>query len=240
MKHKKNVSGHSNTKNSQNQWLPPSRMMFPPLPNIDIQQLQMSDVSLYSMTPWREADLISQLIRKFFIGSHPILNMSGSQPVITDGTANVGGNTISFHLAGFQRVNSIEIDHDTCQMLCHNLRLYNCPTDHVMCLDYLSVYRTMEQDVVFLDPPWGGRDYSKPIQLELFLSGVNIIDICITLLKEHLTQLLVLKLPINYALPKLIHQLPATSILTRRICRGDHHSYNVVFCWNEDFSRPSI
>jgi predicted RNA methylase len=169
-----------------------------------------------------------------FSGPNPSLDAHGSskRPVITDGTANVGGNSISFHLNGFERVQSVEIDLPTCQMLKNNLEVYHCPTDGVLCQDYLSLYRTLEQDVVFLDPPWGGRNYLKTPQLDLFLSGVNLLDICTTLIKEHRTRLLVLKLPINYTLQNLINHLPSATILIHKINRNNRHSYNVVFCWN--------
>lgn len=218
-------------------------LFFPLSPTIDAEKLQMSEVSLYSSTPWREANLISRMILNFFTGSFPILRARGRRPIITDGTANVGGNSISFHLCGnrFDRVNSVEIDLITCQMLRNNLEVYHCSTDHVYCQDYLELYRTLEQDVVFLDPPWGGRGHLKTPQLELFLSGINLIDICLTLIKERRTNLLVLKLPVNFTLQQLIHRIPSTMILTHKIIRGEHHSYNVVFCWNvgEDSSeRP--
>ena len=115
---------------------PPSfSFFFRRLPTINVQQLQMSEESLYSMTPWKEANFISNAILNMFSGPNPSLDAHGSskRPVITDGTANVGGNSISFHLNGFERVQSVEIDLPTCQMLKNNLEVYHCPTDGVLC-----------------------------------------------------------------------------------------------------------
>lgn len=64
-------------------------------------------------------------------------------------TANVGGNTISFHLSGFDLVHSIEKDALTAEILSQNLRAYQLPTQNIHCCDYLSIYEELDQDVVF-------------------------------------------------------------------------------------------
>ena len=35
----------------------------------------------------------------------------------------------------------------------------------------------LKQDVVFIDPPWGGKNYKSKKNLDLFLSNINIIKI---------------------------------------------------------------
>lgn len=152
-------------------------------------------------------------------------------PIITDGTANCGGNTISFQLSGgFKIVNAVEIDQETCNMLKNNLQTYNIPIDTVYHNDYLLIYKNLRQDVVFLDAPWG-KNYIKTPCLDLYLSNTNIIDICFDIVSNKMASLIVLKLPVNYNLPDLINKLPNNKFLTRKIYRGQHHSYNVVFCW---------
>jgi len=150
---------------------------------------------------------------------------------LTDGTANVGGNTISFYLSGIQTVNAVEIDKTTCDMLINNLQTYKLPTVNVHCCDYLSIYKNLKQDIVFLDPPWGGPEYKKASILDLYLGQTNIIDICAELMGEKKASLIVLKLPINYNLPALIAKMPSRSFFTQKIYRGQKHSYNVVFCF---------
>src|ERR1700731_4238149 len=86
-------------------------------PWIDPQMLKMTNVSLYSMTPWKEARIISRAILQFYSGkSH-----ANKSITITDACANVGGNTISFHLHGIKNVNSVEIEPRTCDLLKKNL-----------------------------------------------------------------------------------------------------------------------
>jgi len=205
---------------------------FQPQPNVDSSHLKMTPISLYSTTPWKEANFISRAIINFYTG--------GSLPTITDGTANVGGNTISFYLNGIQTVNAVEIDPSTCELLKNNLATYQLPTKNVYCSDYLDIYLDLKQDVVFLDPPWGGRDYKKAAILDLYLGQTNIIDICVELMTHKRASLIVLKLPINYNLPALIKKMPNKSFVTQKIYRccykngvklPNRHSYNVVFCF---------
>lgn len=213
---------------------------FQPQPSIKLDQLRMTNISLYSTTPWKEANFISRTIMNFYMGgtsSNETLKGKGGllgnhPPVITDGTANIGGNTLSFYLNGAQKVNAVEVDALTCEILKHNLSIYKLPTETVHCCDYLTIYKKLEQDVVFLDPPWGGPDYKKVNSLEIYLGQTNIIDICAELMEEKKASLIVLKLPTNYNLPGLMKHMPNRNFLTHKIYRGkNRHSYNVVFCF---------
>lgn len=206
---------------------------FQQIDSINTNLIQMNDVSLYSTTPWRESNFITRTILNFYNGSKPLLKpLNDKLSIITDGTANCGGNTISFHLSqGFEKVNAVEINQEAFDMLKNNLQTYNLPIDSIYCCDYLSIYKTLKQDVIFLDPEWGGIGYMKTPCLDLYMSNVNIIDLCFDIITNKLASLVVLKLPINYNLPQLINKLPNSKFMTHKIYRGLHHSYNVVFCW---------
>lgn len=210
---------------------------FQPLEMVDQSRIQMSDVSIYSTTPWKEAHFISRTIYNFYGqqgGRHKKLfePRYGQGPVVTDATANVGGNTISFFLNGFQQVNAVEIDSTTHQMLINNLEVYHLSTQTTYCADYLNVYKQLQQDVVFIDPPWNGKDYIKKPSLDLYLSGINVVDLCHDLLHNNLASLVVLKVPINFNLEPLVsNKAPQQNILTHKIYRGPHHSYNIIFVW---------
>jgi hypothetical protein len=196
-------------------------MFFQPLISVDPSKLQMNQESLYSSTPWVEANTISHLIPKFVNVVHP---------VITDATANCGGNTISFHLSGaFKTVNAVEINHDTCQMLINNLKQYHLPIDTVYCADYLHIFTQLSQDVIFIDCPWGGKSYRQSSCLDLYLSGTNIVDLCMEIFKGHLASLIVLKLPLNYHY-KLLDTLRCRMYF-HKVIRKSRHSYNICFLY---------
>lgn len=208
--------------------------LFQPQETVDLTKIQISGVSLYSITPWREANFISRTILNFFSETKekPILKTKYDRlPIITDATSHVGGNTISFHLSGFKCVNAVEIEEDVCQMLKNNLQVYHLPTNDIHCGDYISLMNRLEQDVVFIDSPWGGQDYRDNPCLDLFLGSVNVITVCRDLISQKKASLIVLKVPVNYNLQGFVNGLSARTILTHKIYRGTHHSYNVLFCW---------
>ena len=157
---------------------------------INLDKLKLTKESLYSITPWVEADNITKKIIKYI--SKPV-----SDIIITDATANVGGNTISFYNHGIKNVNSVEIDSLTCDYLKNNLEVYGYDTN-VICDDYLNIKDSLEQDCVFFDPPWGGKNYTNVKILDLYLGETNVTDIIFDLFTENKTRLVVLKAPLNY------------------------------------------
>ena len=152
------------------------------------ETVQYDDVSLYSATDQISARAIVQVLLK--------LSNIDSSSVVTDATACIGGNTIEFARA-FGHVQAIDIDSAKVHMLKHNLNLLEL-TQHVSVreADYCKVYHTIKQDIVFLDPPWGGKRYKRFEQVRLFLGEYDIADLAILLL-EH-TMHLVIKVPSNF------------------------------------------
>ena len=193
---------------------------------IDLTKLKFTEESLYSITPFEEAHRITDRIVK---------HLNKNDIIITDATANVGGNTISFYndrTNDIKKVNSVEIDELTCKILKNNLVVYGYPIGNVYCEDYLNIYLKLEQDCVFFDPPWGGKDYKKYKSLDLFLGEKNIVDIIIELFEKNKVKYVVLKAPINFNETKLLNTLN----LDRKIPiprykenYGTHISYYVYF-----------
>jgi len=238
----------------------PVSYFFQPKPTlkVDLSRLRLTNVSLYSTTPHKEANFVSRAIANFFRGgrndpftltettpkgslrksaSMGTMSLVSSPITITDATAHIGGNTISFGLNGF-KVNAVEKDPMTYEILKHNMGVYGLPTDNTICADYLEVYKTLRQDVLYLDPPWGKR-YKEARILDLYLGQTNIADLCADIMgnpedeaKPQLASLIVLKLPANYNLPNLIAKMPNRTFLTHKVIRGNgRHSYNIIFCW---------
>jgi len=122
-----------------------------------------------------------------------------SEATITDATASIGGNVFAFATC-FGKVNAIEKVEPTAQMLLHNLQLSGLSSSvTVWCGDSSKVALVadkMKQDVVFLDPPWGGLKYNEEKILSLFLEEKNLRQICIEWALH--AKLIVLKLPLNF------------------------------------------
>jgi predicted RNA methylase len=151
--------------------------------------LRFDDEAFYSVTDQYTADKISRELKK----------QCPDAQLITDGTACVGGNSFSFS-KHFPFVQAIELDKIRFDYLKANLQTLE--TINVACYwgDCLDVVPYLKQDLVFLDPPWGGPSYKDKKSIDLYLSGVELSEIC-KIVKPYCSYL-ALKVPQNFALER--------------------------------------
>jgi predicted RNA methylase len=150
------------------------------------QQLQIDAVARYSVTECTVADEMTNILIK-------LPNVS----TITDMTACVGGNAISF-AKRFHTVHAIELDETRYKMLLHNTGLTT--SGNVVCHlgDCMECRAMFEQDIYFIDPPWGGASYRKNTNIALFLNGMPLCDVVNLLVPS--AKYIAIKAPLKFAL----------------------------------------
>lgn len=159
------------------------KRIFPYIKNID--KIEIDNESLNYISIKDDAISITFLIKKYF----------NENSTIIDAMSGVGGNTISFS-KNFKKVYAIELNEKRYNMLCNNINVYelkNVETYNDNCLNRIF---SINSDIIFFDPPWGGKDYKNHEKLRLTISNVPLEDICVKLIK--LKKNIVLKLPKNY------------------------------------------
>lgn len=159
--------------------------IFPPIENYHL--LSYDTEGLYSITLPIEANEISSII----------FNLLGNNIKICDGTAGIGGNTISFGKK-FKNVISIELCKNRFKLLENNVKVYNLLNVELInatCLNYLN----LECSVYFFDPPWGGPEYKIKENVRFKLGEMTLIDIVIKI-KSFGQKIIFYKLPNNYDL----------------------------------------
>lgn len=163
---------------------------------IDISKILYTKESQYSTTPPDEAEKIDNIIIK------SLKNIEADKISIIDGTANIGGNTISF-AKKFKKVLAIEKSPLNFQALKNNVEIVFKPklkAETILLnssvVNVLKSVKSGEYDVLFLDPPWGGRHYRYFDKLDLFLDGINICNLIKKYFKKF--DLIVLKVPANF------------------------------------------
>jgi 16S rRNA G966 N2-methylase RsmD len=161
--------------------------LFRDVPKKIREQIQLDEVAKYSVTDMRTADEISNFIAK-------LDGLNANNIVITDGTACAGGNTISF-CKKFKKVQTVELDRNRYDMLMHNLKILGCTNATCYHKNYLELVSSLTQDIVFLDPPWGGPSYKKKDEVELFLGDVPLAEVCEQLKSK--TKYVIIKAPTN-------------------------------------------
>nr|CCA16623.1 conserved hypothetical protein [Albugo laibachii Nc14] len=174
---------------------------FGSIPFQQRQCLQLDEVAMYSVTKDTVATEITRLITEELCSNVPIDSNGRLMATITDATACVGGNVWSFS-DKFAHVHAVECDTTRYGMLCHNLTILR--SDHnVTCWNenYLELMWSLHQDVVFIDPPWGGQQYREIEKLDLYLVDIPLCVIC-DQLRWH-AKLVFVKAPTNFDLEKL-------------------------------------
>lgn len=144
-----------------------------------------SDIEgLYSLSYKEDADMISQIIK----------NKYGNIKIL-DGTAGIGGNSISFGQY-FLDVTSIEINKERFEYLTENIKSFNLQNKLINgnFVDHLN----REYDLLFIDPPWGGPNYKFELSVTLTIGDKSLIDIVNYIIKNK--KIIVMKLPFNYNL----------------------------------------
>nr|AEX62675.1 putative methyl transferase [Moumouvirus Monve] len=135
--------------------------------------------------------------------------------VITEMTAGVGGNVLNF-AKYFKYVNAIEINKTRYEYLQNNIKLYNY--DNVNCynnnsLDLLINNNDIAQDIIFFDPPWGGKNYKLHKNLRLNFGLETIENICQELLSKNKANMIVMKLPSNYDFEFMLESLNIYNVI---------------------------
>ena len=190
-------------------------------------KLKMDEIASFSVTEANFADETTELILKHIGGAR-----SGDRPKIIDATACVGGNSMSF-LQHFGPVYAVELDRVRQEMLAWNLGLCKKVMEKelnkgklakvsVFCGDFLQLMAVRNHaiatvlsngscDVVFLDPPWGGRKYGDEEKMTLTLGSKRMYEVCNAIRMS--TKYTVMKLPKNYDVDYLEQHLHASVAL---------------------------
>jgi 16S rRNA G966 N2-methylase RsmD len=167
------------------------KYLFPNISNINKSKLKITKESIFSISKPIHAEQISKIIMSIIPNCNEL--------IITDATANAGGNTINFS-NHFKKVYSIEYEKDSYDCLVNNIKVYNLKNVETIYGDFLNQINKIKQDIVFIDPPWGGTSYKVFSKIDLTLSGKYIGNI-IRLFNDN-TKLICIKAPLNFDLNK--------------------------------------
>lgn len=160
---------------------------FPYFENIDRTQIQLTTEGIYSVSDNIGSGKLVNLIQKYF---------KSNNLVITDATGNNGSDTIAMGLK-FSHVNSIELNPINFEVLKHNVKkVYKLDNVDLYNGDSLEILKKLNQDIIYIDAPWGGSDYKKHKSIELYMSNKSMGDIFNEFKSK--TKLFIYKIPKNY------------------------------------------
>ena len=154
---------------------------------VNKNKLQIVRETIFSLSRYADCKTLNSYIIKKFPKTKKL--------IITDATANVGGNSIHF-CDYFKFVNIVEIDKNAYDALNNNLKLYKLKNFKTYHNDYLKIQNELKQDIVFFDPPWGGLYMNKKDKIDLKLGDIPLHDIIQNF--EILPIGIIIKAPNNY------------------------------------------
>lgn len=170
-----------------------------------LEKLNYDYISKYSITPAKYADEITNAMEKYCI---KILNKPISKTIITEMTACVGGNVISF-AKKFKYINAIELCEERYNFLQHNLKILKLENNvNTICGDSLIEIANLHQDIIFFDIPWGGKNYKFKEHINLYISKIPSYVAC-NLVKKY-AKMIVMKTPHNFNITKFDKHIEMT------------------------------
>lgn len=197
----------------------------PPKKSTSYQNILYTASGISYMTSRIDAELTTGIIIRYCNEQ----NINYSDIIITDATAGLGGNTFSFAKL-FKHVNAIEKDIEPFKILENNLKEYEYSNVTLINADYMNVYQHFRQHVIFIDPPWGGKNYMKFEKLRLKLSEFDIEYVC-NILRNNI---IVLKLPINYDFENFLSTLCMLHVTSVKM--NDSRVHNFLLSLNTPYS----
>lgn len=175
--------------------------------NTTFRKIKYDYESLHYISKRNDAEVITSIIIKHL----EKIQIKPNDTVLTDATAGIGGNTISFGMM-FKSVNAIEIDNDIYKYLMNNTSVYHLNNIIGYNDDCVKVLPTITtHNVIFMDPPWGGKNYKKVQNIKLLISGIPLEKLCLDIFDKtkmaKCPDIVALKLPLNYDIKFLFDQL---------------------------------
>jgi hypothetical protein len=169
--------------------------------DINLKDFKLNEEGSFSITRPYESAQVVYLIKNFIelYEGHGV-NL-GSQR-ITDATACMGGDVVRFSKY-FAAVNGVEILEDNYNLLVQNCRYFGCNNVKLVHQNYLDVMDQLEQDIVYIDPKWGGVDYKHKEYIVLKLDDMEISELVETIKNKKITKYIFVKAPLNVCLEKM-------------------------------------
>lgn len=170
---------------------------FPQLKKSKLQSIQMTKECLYSSTHIIHSEYMKDIIKQFY----PEENHH--QLIVTDATSCIGGTFMAM-VKPFGKINAVEINPIHSEIMYNNIQtIFGDLSKKVTIINdnYLSVWDAIKSNIIIIDPPWGGLDYTKKTSLKLYLDDkkgnpIELMDIVNMVLSK--TEIVMVRVPYNY------------------------------------------
>jgi 16S rRNA G966 N2-methylase RsmD len=168
--------------------------------HINLKDFILNEEGSFSITRPYESSQIIFLICNFIKFHHKNYNISNK--ILTDGTACMGGDLIRFSRY-FKIINGVEIEEDNFDHLVKNCKKFNCENVNLFFQDYLQIFDKLKQDIIYLDPRWGGVKYKTKENIVLKIGDLELSTLIQMIKEKKLCDFIFIKAPSNTYLDNL-------------------------------------
>jgi 16S rRNA G966 N2-methylase RsmD len=114
----------------------------------------------------------------------------------------MGGDLINFSKK-VKFVNGVEINPENFAILQQNCCSFGCKNVNLFCQDYTAIYDKLKQDIIYIDPPWGGIGYKSKEFVSLKLGGMELYELINLITIKSLAKFVIIKAPLNVCLDQI-------------------------------------
>lgn len=181
--------------------------LFPKFNGVSVQSLKIDFDCVSFVTPPNDAKKTADIAQKHIKKYKSVLK----EITVVDATACVGGDTITL-CSIFGKVISIELELNRYNNLVHNISQYKFTNVELLNGDSTTIIPKLPiVDIIFMDVPWGGRDYKLKQKLRLNFGAHGLEQFILNCFDKKITQsqpkLIISKMPKNYDIEYLYTML---------------------------------
>jgi len=114
----------------------------------------------------------------------------------------MGGDLVRFSKY-FRMINGIEILEDNFNLLVQNCKFFGCNNVNLFCQNYLEIFDKLKQDIIYMDPPWGGTSYKNKDIISLKIGDLELWELINLIKDKQLAKYIFIKAPMNVCLENL-------------------------------------
>ena len=127
---------------------------------------------------------------------------------VADANANIGCDTINFTMMFVNaEIDAIEINPNVSALLKSNIKKLKLASSvNIITGDSVQILNESEKkyDIIYFDPPWGGKNYRNEKKMMLHLNNIPIYTIINNLMDEGKARNIVLKVPNNFDISEFV------------------------------------
>ena len=123
------------------------------------------------------------------------------EKVVYDLNAHIGGFSLRWACKNKEsKIYSIELDETVSDVLKSNVAELKLDNVNVITGDSAKVVWDIPDtpDIIYMDPPWGGKDYKNEATIDLFYGEVNAVELIQQMLEKWKNVKVYFKVPLNY------------------------------------------